>query len=240
MIKQTESLKERPVHVALIPDGNRRWAKERNIGTEEGYSVGLKRVASIIQACGQLQIKVFSVWFLSTDNMVRKPRQIKGLVKAIEFFLRNNLTKLDKDGVKVQFLGRRDRLPKVFLKLMRQIEKLTKGNKGLIVNFAIDYGGRDELRRAILKIAYDIRKGIIEPELITEGLISNYLDTAGLPDPDLIIRTSGELRLSGYLSWQISYAELIFIPILFPDFTVIHFRKALLQYNKRERRFGGK
>lgn len=228
-----------PRHLALIPDGNRRWAKEHGVDTEEGYGTGLKRIWSTIEECRKLGIKIFTAWLLSTDNITRKRQQVKGLVESIEAFLREIFLRFHKKEMRVRFLGRRDRLPKKFLKLMEKIEKLTRNNNGLVVNFAIDYGGRDELCRAIQKITQDIQRGSLKPKMITEEVIANYLDTAGLPDPDLIIRTSGEMRLSGYLSWQLGYAELVFVPVLFPDFTRKRLRRALLEYSKRERRFGG-
>lgn len=229
-----------PRHIALIPDGNRRWARERGLSTREGYEAGLKQILSIIDACNQRRIEVLTGWALSTDNLKRDPKQVKELVGAFENFLRKNKDRFLKNGIRLRFSGRRDRLPKSLLKLMKETEELTRKNKGIIVNFAVDYGGRDELIRTMKQIAADAKNEALSPNSITEDLISSYLDTEGLPDPDLVIRTSGEFRLSGYLPWQVRYAELFFTPVLFPDFTPQHLHKALLEYSKRERRFGGK
>lgn len=223
-----------PRHIVLIPDGNRRWAKEHGLPTEMGHRKGFDNVLAISKAAQKWGINYFTIWAFSTENWKRSAFEVKYLMKLYKQMIKKLLKEFIKEGIKFTHLGRKDRVPKFLLKTLEEAEEKTKDNKNFVVNVALDYGGRDEIVRAVKKI---ISLGK-DPSDISEEEFSKYLDTNGQPEPDLIIRTSGEKRLSGILPWQSTYSELYFEPHHLPDFTVEDLKKAILDYSSRQRRFG--
>ena len=219
-----------PKHVALIMDGNRRWAKREGFTAFRGHREGLERSREIIEEARRLGIKYVTLWGFSTENWERSKREVSYLMELFEKYLRDNINELHSKGIRVVHIGRKDRLPKKLLRLFTEAEKLTGKNQDFTLILAIDYGGRDEIIRAIQKIK--------KKESCTEEDFCVLLDTVNLPDPDLIIRTSGEIRLSGFLMWQGAYSELYFTKKCFPEFTVNEFHKALKEYEKRGRTYG--
>ena len=221
-----------PEHIAIIPDGNRRWAKERSLSTFEGHKKGYQVGIEVARACRQFGIHTLTFWGFSTENWQRSKEEVAYLMRIYEMFIDQHLAEAKRDGVRIIHLGRKDRLPKRLIEKLKKAEKETVGNTKHIFNLALDYGGRDEIVRAINKWH--------SKEKITEDEFAKFLDTAGqpYPYPDLIIRTSGEKRLSGFLPWQGEYAELYFFKKHFPDLTPADIKKAILEYSRRERRFG--
>lgn len=223
-----------PKHIVIIPDGNRRWAKIHGLRSIEGHKKGLERAKEIAKAAEKLGIKFTSIWGFSTENWQRSKREINYLMRAFKNFLVKNIEEFNRDGARLLWLGRRDRVPKWLKTEIEKAEKLTAKNNKYFVNLCLDYGGRDEIVRSIRKI---VSKGL-KPEEITEEVVSQSLDTAGLPDPDLLIRTSGEKRTSGIMPWQTVYCEFYFANVYFPDFSPRHLKRAILEFSKRQRRFG--
>lgn len=223
-------------HVAIIMDGNRRWAKNRNLDPVKGHEYATKNaIEPIITHLAKLHVPYVTFWAWSTENWKRDQEEIKGIFDVFRLGLNTLAVKLIKQGAKFRLLGDIHKFPKDIAK--KTLDLINKSNKNTVITttFALNYSGRDEILRAIKKIIKDNKK----PEEITEELFSNYLDTAGIPDPDLVIRTGGEKRLSGYLPWQSVYAELYFTATLFPDFTPKELDKALAEFDQRDRRFGG-
>ena len=223
-----------PQHVAIIPDGNRRWAQEHGVSTQEGHYRGYKRVSEISEAAQQMGIKTMTVWGFSTENWGREATEQEYLFRLFMRMLRRTAREARKHNIRINHLGRRDRLPSMVIDYLKKIEAQTEANQKYQLNIALDYGGRDEILRAVKKMLDD---GITSDEL-DEKLFGQYLDTHGLPDPDLIIRTSGEQRISGLLPWQGAYAEYYFSPLYLPDFGEAEFREAIADYGRRQRRFG--
>ena len=223
-------------HVAIIMDGNRRWAKTRGLDPVKGHEYAAKNaVEPIIQRCVDLGIPYVTFWAFSTENWRRDELELKGLFDVFRFALGTLALRFIKKGAKLRILGDISKFPKdIATKSLEMISKSSK-NSTITVCFALNYGGRDEIVRAVRKI---VSSGV-SADQINEQLISDNLDTAGIPDPDLIIRTGGDKRTSGYLPWQSVYAELFFTPTLFPDFTPDEFQKALDDFSGRDRRFGG-
>ncbi len=219
-------------HIAIIMDGNRRWARAKGLPELEGHRQGVKRAEELIQACADLKIPCLSLWAFSTENWKRGTEEVGALMGLLEFYLKNSRKKLHNKGVKLVHLGRKDRIPKKLAKLLKDTEELTKSNTTLRLQLCIDYGGRDEILRAVQK-ACEIGK-----RDWTEADFSLLLDTAGYADPDLIIRTSGEHRLSGFLPWQGVYSEFSFIESCFPDFTAEVLKQTLEDYSTRRRSLG--
>lgn len=224
-----------PKHVAVIMDGNRRWAKERGLGSTEGHKqAALNTIEPIIEKCGELGINYITFWAFSTENWKRDEEELKGLFDVFRLGLGTLAMRFIQKGAKLKILGDVNRFPKdISTKVIEMMNASAKNNK-INVTFALNYGGRDEILRAVKKIVNDK----VEINNITEELFSSYLDTAGAPDPDLIIRTGGEKRTSGYLPWQSVYSELLFVDTLFPDFTPIEFENAIEWYQGRQRRMG--
>ncbi len=223
-----------PRHVAIIMDGNGRWARARGLPRRAGHEAGTENLRRIIRACVEFGVKVLTIYAFSTENWGRPQWEIRALMHILENVIDRELDELHQEGVQLRHLGELDRLPGNLQRKVRQAIEMTKDNDRLILNVAFNYGGRDEIVRAIRHIVEDG----IPPEDIDEALVSSYLYTAGLPDPDLIIRTSGELRISNFLIWQGAYSEHYYTPTLWPDFDREEFRKALVHYIQRERRFG--
>ena len=232
MIDKTKNI---PYHLGIIMDGNRRWAKANGLPTLEGHRRGYDRVKKIGQWCKKRGIKVLTLWAFSTENWGRSKAEIDYLMNILKFALsKNEINQLHKDGIKVRVIGQKERLSKDLQKLIKETEGRTKNNKEGILNLAISYGGRADILQAIQKI---VNKKI-PADQITEETIDQNLWTAGLPNPDLIIRTSGELRTSGFLTWESAYAELYFCQKHWPDFTEEDLDKAILDFQNRQRRMG--
>jgi len=225
-----------PDHVAIIMDGNRRWASKKGLGPVEGHKYAAeKAIEPIVERALDKGIKFLTFWAFSTENWRRDKEELEGLFKIFKRALKQKTDKLDDKGVKLQILGDITEFPKdIAQKVVEGVKKTAKNDK-ITVSFALNYGGRPELLRAVKKML----KKKISPKELTEKTFSSYLDTAGMPDPDLIIRTGGEKRLSGLMPWQAIYAEIYFTKTLWPDFTPAKFDQALADYQKRTRRFGG-
>jgi len=227
-----------PQHIGIMIDGNRRWARKRGLPPFEGHRKGIQRVEEIIKYAYNKGIKILTLYGFSTENWKRSSKEVNFLMNLFEKYVRKGLKEEQKKDKKyyIQFrhIGRKDRLPKHLVELLKELEKATKKNSQMVVNVAIDYGGRDEVTRAVKKI---VRKKL-KPEEINEEVLMKNLDTNDLPDVDFVIRTSGEMRLSNFLPLQAAYAELYFPKIYWPDFDKKQFDLALEEFKKRERRFG--
>ena len=232
MLKQ--DLRSVPKHVVIIPDGNRRWAKKHGLSTIEGHKKGLDVAYSLSKASRGLGVKVLTIWGFSTENWNRSKLEVSYLMRIYTYFLKRNLNELRNEGVKFKWLGRRDRVPASLKNVLEKVEAATKNNTKFILNICLDYGGHDEMVSAIKKI---VKKGL-KPSQITEEVVKEQLTTKGLPDPDLLIRTSGEMRTSGIMPWQTTYTELFFSKLLFPDFSLSELKRAIGDYSQRQRRFG--
>ncbi|AMX84009.1 isoprenyl transferase [Geobacillus subterraneus] len=228
-----------PNHVAIIMDGNGRWAKKRALPRVAGHYEGMQVVRKITRFANELGVRVLSLYAFSTENWKRPKSEVDYLMKLPEQFLTTFLPELVAENVKVQVIGRTDELPDHTRQAVGRAIHETSGNTGLILNFALNYGSRAEITAAVQQIAKDVQRGALAPEDITEPLISSYLMTDGLDDPDLLIRTSGEIRLSNFMLWQLAYTEFWFTDVLWPDFTEQHFLQAIAAYQRRDRRFGG-
>ena len=228
-----------PQHVAIILDGNGRWAKKRHMPRNYGHKVGADNLEQVIEDAWDLGIKYLTVYAFSTENWKRSVEEVTGLMTILRDFLRRSIEKSMKNNMRVSIIGKRDRLDKDIVAAIEELEETTKNNTGLHFIVALNYGGRDEITRAVAGIAQDYKDGKLNLEDITEDFISSRLDTAGIPDPDLLIRTSGEIRTSNFLPWQISYSEFYFCNTLWPDFKKADLQKAIDYFNGRERRFGG-
>ena len=227
-----------PQHVAIIMDGNGRWAKSRNLPRTQGHVEGVKRVEEIIEQSYNLGIKVLTLYTFSTENWNRPEHEVNMLMDTLTTVLKNRIKKLKENNVKFQFIGRRDGIPESVLRSITWTMEETKANTGLIVNMAFNYGSRIEILDAVKAIAQAVCDGNLTLSNITEEIFSRALYTKDLPDPDLLIRTSGEKRISNFLLWQLSYTELYFTEKYWPEFNTEEFKKAILDFQSRERRFG--
>jgi len=228
-----------PQHIAVIMDGNGRWAARRGVPRIEGHRAGIKAARETIQAAGDLGIKVLTLYTFSTENWKRPKAEVSALFSLLEHYLASEGDKLLKNNIRFRVMGRLRELPdSLRSKLEAEVEK-TKDNTGLILNLALNYGGRPEIIDAVRDVAKDVLGGKIDPGGIDEKSFAGYLYTRGLPDPDLLIRTSGEFRVSNFLLWQIAYSEICVVEKLWPDFKKEDFEKCVLDYQARERRFGG-
>lgn len=228
-----------PKHVAIILDGNGRWAKKRNMPRNYGHVQGSKTVEQIIEDAYNMGIEYITVYAFSTENWKRSKEEVDALMKLLAKYLIDCIERSTKNNMCVRVIGDKTGLDDKLVTKINELEEKTQDATGLKFTIAINYGGRDEIRRCVQKIAGLVEKGQIKSEDITEDLINCYLDTAGLPDPDLLIRTSGEERLSNFLPWQLAYTEFYFTDVLWPDFTKEDLLTAIRYYNGRERRFGG-
>jgi undecaprenyl diphosphate synthase len=228
-----------PRHVAIIMDGNGRWAAERGLPRSEGHRRGVESVRRTVTAARDLGIGHLTLFSFSSENWSRPPDEVSFLFGLLRFFIRRDLAELHRKGVRVSVIGERERLPADIVVLIEEAERLTAANRGLRMIVAFNYGARNELARAVRRIAEETRAGNLDPALIGEATISASLDTADIPDPDLLIRTGGEMRLSNFLLWQAAYAELVFLPTYWPDFSDESLRAAVAQYATRQRRYGG-
>lgn len=228
-----------PTHVAMIMDGNGRWAQSRGKPRLFGHHAGAKRVKEIVRACPDLGVKYLTIFAFSTENWKRTQTEVSGLMGLFRRYIQNEMKGLVAEGVRVRFIGDRVRLDKKLIALMDDLEEVTKENTKVHLTIAINYGGRDEVSRAVKDLACDVARGELDPETVDETTLTRYLDTKVLPDPDLVIRTSGEARISNFLLWQSAYAEYEFIDTLWPDFTAEVFAQCVSRYAGRDRRFGG-
>ncbi len=227
-----------PEHIAIIMDGNRRWAKENNLDTASGHKEGAENLKRIAKFANKIGIKYLTVYAFSTENWKRTKEEVGAIMKLLKFYILDFFKSYD-NNIKVRVIGRTDDLPKDIYSEIKKVEEKTKNNTGLVLNIAFNYGGRDEITTATKKIAEKVKNGELNIEDITEELISNNLYTAGQPDPDLLIRTSGEERISNFLTWQISYSEFVFTDKYWPAFSNQDLLETIAIYQKRTRRFGG-
>ncbi len=228
-----------PAHVAVILDGNGRWAKKRHMPRTYGHYQGSKVVEDMLYVMDELGVKYLTVYAFSTENWSRSKDEVDTLMKILRTYLKDCVAKSMKNNVRCRVIGRPDGLSRDILDSIADLEEKTRHNTGLNFTIAINYGGRDELCRAVRKVAQEVRDGSLAVEDITEQVLNSHLDTWELPDPDLLIRTSGEQRLSNFLPWQLAYTEFYFTDVLWPDFDRDELIRAFEKYNKRERRFGG-
>lgn len=228
-----------PSHVAIIMDGNGRWARKRALPRIAGHHEGMKTVRKIVKEANKIGINVLTLYAFSTENWKRPRDEVDFLMKLPGEFLNTFLPDLIKENVQVRIMGKKELLPMHTIKAVDEAIKKTENNTGLILNFALNYGSRDEITGAVQTIASEIKKGNLDPSRIDESLIESYLMTHGLSDPDLLIRTSGEVRLSNFMLWQLAYSEFWFTDVFWPDFSEEHLREAVSQFAQRGRRYGG-
>lgn len=228
-----------PRHVALILDGNGRWAKKRGLPRTMGHKEGCITVEKTVEIAARMGIEYLTVYGFSTENWKRSADEVGALMQLFRFYMVRLLKVAKANNVRVLMIGDRTRFDRDIIEGINRLEDETKNNSGLTFVIAVNYGGRDEITRAVKKLAADCVEGRQNPEDIDEQTLSSYLDTSGMPDPDLLIRTSGELRLSNYLLWQLAYAEFYVTDCLWPDFDKEELEKAIIAYNSRNRRFGG-
>jgi undecaprenyl diphosphate synthase len=228
-----------PAHVAIIMDGNGRWAQARGRPRLFGHHAGARRVREVVEACPALGVKYLTIFAFSTENWKRTQVEVAGLMKLFRRYISREMNELREKGVRVRFIGDRVRLDAKLTKMMDDLELLTEHNDSVHLTIALNYGGRDEVSRAIKMLAQDVADGKLNPDDVDVETLPRYLDTRVLPDPDLVIRTSGEARISNFLLWQSAYAEYEFIDTLWPDFTAAELERLCRSYGTRERRFGG-
>ena len=228
-----------PRHVAIIMDGNGRWATQRGRPRLFGHHAGAKRVREIVESCPDVGVKYLTIFAFSTENWKRTQVEVAGLMGLFRRYIAKETRALADFGARVRFIGDRERLDAKLVKLMEKLEKTTAGNSKVNLTIALNYGARDEVSRATKLLAEDVARGLLDPANVDEETLSSYLDTRVLPDPDLVIRTSGEARISNFLLWQSAYAEYEFIDTLWPDFSREEFASLCASYGERDRRFGG-
>lgn len=228
-----------PQHVAIILDGNGRWAKSKGMPRNYGHAQGSKNVEKICEEAWRMGIKYLTVYAFSTENWNRPKDEVDALMKLLRNYMKTCLKTAKKNDMKIRVIGDLRRLDEDIRSRIEELEEATKENGGLNFQIAINYGSRDEIVRAVKKLAADCAKGAVQAEDIDEQVFESYLDTHDIPDPDLMIRTSGELRLSNYLLWQLAYTEFYFTDVLWPDFSKEELMKAIEHYNSRDRRYGG-
>ncbi|MEM9754423.1 MAG: polyprenyl diphosphate synthase [Pseudomonadota bacterium] len=227
-----------PEHVAIIMDGNGRWAQMRGRPRLVGHHAGARRVKEIVRACPALGVKYLTIFAFSTENWKRTQAEVAGLMALFKRYIRREAHALFEEGVRVRFIGDRVRLEPALVDMMDALELQTSDNTRVHLTIAINYGGRDEVARATSRLAHDVAAGRLSPADIDDETLPRYLDTYFLPDPDLVIRTSGEARISNFLLWQSAYAEYEFVETLWPDFDSVEFATVLARFGRRERRFG--
>lgn len=228
-----------PQHIAIILDGNGRWAKKKGMPRNYGHAQGSKNVERICEDAYRLGVKYLTVYAFSTENWKRPKDEVDALMNLLRNYMKTCLKTAEKNRMKVRVLGDKTALDEDIRTRIAELEKATQNNDGLNFQIALNYGSRDEMLRAMQKMCMDCKEGKINTEQIDEALFESYLDTHDIPDPDLMIRTSGEQRLSNYLLWQLAYSEFYFTDVLWPDFTKEELIKAIEYYNGRDRRFGG-
>lgn len=233
-----EEINNVPNHIAIIMDGNRRWAKQRKLDVRLGHKKGAETLENIVKYCNKIGIKYLTVYAFSTENWKRSKEEVGALMLLLQNYLEDFAKRADTENIRIKMLGNREGLSSGILKSIDNAIERTKNNTGVTFNVAFNYGGRDEIVKSVRKIAEDIKQNKIGIDNITEDLISNNLYTSGIPDPDLMIRTSGEIRTSNFLPWQLVYSEFYFTEKLWPDFTEKDLDEAVEEYNRRNRKFG--
>ena len=229
---------ETPRHIAIIMDGNGRWAAKRHLPRKVGHRQGVEAVRVIVRAAGEMGVEYLTLYGFSSENWKRPAEEVNDLMGLLRLFIRRDLAELHQNGVQVRIIGERDHLESDIVALIEEAEALTRNNSRLKLIIAFNYGGQNEITSAVRRIAREVKAGRLDPEAITPETVAAHLDTAGVPDPDLVIRTSGEKRLSNFLIWQSAYAELVFTDVYWPDFTPERLKEAVNKYHLRERRFG--
>lgn len=232
------TIKSVPAHLAIIMDGNGRWAQKRGLPRAMGHKKGAETVKEITRACGELGIKYLTLYAFSTENWQRSPEEVATLMGLLRDYLKSDLKEIQENGVRIRFIGERYMLDSDITEQMEKLEKETAANDKMTLCIALSYGSRQEIVAAARKIAAMAKAGQISPEDIDQKMFSDMLYTGEMPDPDLVLRTSGEQRVSNYLLWQLAYAELFFTPTLWPDFTKAELEAVLTDYSNRERRYG--
>ncbi len=237
-VDDAKSDADTPRHVAVIMDGNGRWASKRSLPRTSGHQQGVKTVRNVVRWAGELGIDYLTLFSFSSENWRRPAQEVDFLMGLLKRFIRQDLAELHEAGVRVRIIGRRDDLDRDLLRLLEDSEALTRDNANLNLVVAFNYGSRNEIVRAVQSVAEAIDRGDVRREDITEELLASHMDTFGIPDPDLIVRTSGEQRLSNFLLWQCAYSEFVFVDECWPDFGRESLERAIEQYRKRDRRFG--
>ena len=227
-----------PRHVAVIMDGNGRWAKKRFLNRIKGHEKGAETVRTIVRTCRELDISILTLYAFSTENWQRSKSEIAALMSLLERFLDSERQELMENNIRLNAIGQIERLPDSTRSILKKIMDLTQNNDSMTLNLALSYGGRDEILNMVRRIADKVKSGKLEPEAITSEHIVEHLYTGQMPDPDILIRTSGEMRVSNFMLWQIAYSEIFITPTLWPDFTKEEFLKILFNFQNRERRFG--
>lgn len=227
-----------PAHVAIIMDGNGRWARKRLLNRVKGHEQGMEAVRNIVRAAREIGISVLTLYAFSTENWQRPKTEISALMFLLKKFLKMELQEMQDNNIRLNTIGQTDRLPDDARGLLYETMRLTEKNDGMLLNLALSYGSRAEIVKMVREIAQGAKTGDIDPEAVSPEMISDHLYTKGMPDPDLMIRTSGEMRISNFLLWQIAYAEIAITKTLWPDFTPDEFVQILKEYQNRERRFG--
>ena len=228
-----------PQHIALILDGNGRWAKKRGLPRTMGHKEGCATLEKIVEASARMGVRYLTVYGFSTENWKRSKEEVGALMQLFRYYIGRLLKTANENNIRVKMIGERSRFDQDIVDGINRLERETKENTGMTFLFAVNYGGRDEIVRAVKRMAADYEKQGLSVDTLDETSFASYLDTAGIPDPDLMIRTSGELRLSNFLLWQLAYSELYVTDCLWPDFSKEELEKAIIQYNSRDRRFGG-
>jgi len=228
-----------PTHVAIIMDGNGRWAAQRGLPRFEGHRKGIEAIRRAVRTAGDFGIRYLTVYSFSAENWRRPEEEVSFLMGLLKRFVRHDLAELHSNNVRVRIIGEREGLAPDIRLLLDEAEQLTRGNTGLTLVIAFNYGGRQEIVSAVRTLARKVQEGTLDPASIDMDTISGALGTHGIPDPDLVIRTSGEQRVSNFLTWQTAYSEFVFLPVFWPDFDEASFRAAIDEYCRRDRRFGG-
>lgn len=226
------------LHIAIIMDGNGRWAKGRGLPRPMGHRAGIEAVRRTIKAAQALPVSHLTLYSFSSENWSRPIYEIDELMQLLRFYLRSELASLHKEGIRVKIIGDRKKLPNDIIDLINHAEELSQDNKGLTLTLALSYGGRQEITAAARGLAKAVERGQLQADAIDEHVLQSFLSTGGMPDPDLVIRTSGEKRISNFLLWQSAYAEFVFLDVLWPDFSAEHLADAIAEFQRRERRYG--
>lgn len=238
-LKYDIDLEKMPTHIAIIMDGNGRWAKSRFLPRTAGHKAGVETIRKVVKESNRLGLKYLTLYAFSTENWKRPKLEVDALMNLLVTYLRNEIDELHKNNVKLTAVGDFEQLPEACVKELHSAMDKTKDNTGVHLNLALNYGGRNDIREAVVEIAKKYKDGNISLEDITEDLIKKHLSTGEIPDPDLVVRTSGEQRLSNFLLWDVAYSEFYYTDIHWPDFDEKELQKAIYSYQKRDRRFGG-
>ena len=227
-------------HIAVVMDGNQRWAVANNKSVSEGHRRGAETLKNVIRGAAELGVKYLTVYAFSTENWDRPDDEVSGLMEILQYHLLNSVDEINENGVRLKFIGDRSKLDPELLPLLDEALRQTKDNKTITLVIAFNYGGRSEIVRAVKKLAKEVLADKVSPEDVTEAFFEEYLDTRGIPDPDIFIRPAGEKRISNFLLWQSAYTEFIFTDVMWPDFSKEHLQKAIQEFGERNRRYGSR